>query len=248
MTTQRKSKIKPEALGEGAVSLPLANLGLEEAIDSVSEALSEIDCKSVRVVVFEVDNLSWSVETPSPTLLKRGLDLHNLMTDLPLITVSAVGGTCLNCAVEFVLLCDLCFATRDACFCIDEGFVPVFGGIQRAVRTMGLSLAKKLFLMGKLTATEAAFSMVNRVFDSRDAMQDFIKDELVPSALSLSQTAQSMTKRIIEASWDMSLEAGLALEREMFSHAFTTPDKAEGIKAFFEKRKPNFKRRECHEL
>ncbi len=180
-------------------------------------------------------------------LLKKAHKYACEFEDIPFITVAQVDGICLNSCLEFLFLCDLVYATKSSVFGVDEKFIPLFGGIQRAVRDLGLSRAKKLFFMGDVGAEELQ-GFIARIFEDREEMEKFVSGEVLPKVLKLSQTAQVMTKRIINASVDLSLEAGLSLEREMFSFAFGTEDKREGIRAFFEKREPKFLRRECHEL
>ncbi len=246
MTTQRRSDI-PFEKGDGYLSIPLQSVSLEDLVDGLSSLLEgEAPCDEVRLLFFELLGNGPAGVDCDKRLIDKTHRFALWFQELPYITVALVDGRCSGWWLEFMFLCDMAYATEGSVLCVGEGFVPLLGGIQLAARTLGLSKAKGLFLLGEAEVSEVSGAFNGLVPDRGELTK--LKDKLSASILSLSQTAQVMTKRIVDATWDISLEAGLSIEREMFSFAFSTQDKKEGIKAFFEKRRPNFVRRKCHEL
>ena len=249
MTTRKRSEVSLNIeKGRGFLSLALPSLFFPSLNDEILSFVEMCNCDSVRVLRFDFQGeCNWTPEIDK-FIMEKSAEVAQRIEAHKCLTVVTVDGVLRNTAVEFTSLVDLVFATKDSLFEVDGGFVPLYGGIQRFVRTCGLSLSKELFLCGSCDALRlfnAGF--INSVFDKVEEMESYFV-EMVETVLSKSTMAVSMTKRILESTWDISLEAGLALEREMFGFAFTTEDKREGIEAFFEKRNPKFKRRECHEL
>ena len=239
MTTQRRSEISVDT-GKGVISLPCSHLSLGE-FESLLREVLEGETKARLIKLHMYGNLDWKPGEISYFELKRQADFAKWFEGLDCITMALVNGELKNQAVEVALLCDLLFVTKDTLFVLDEGFVPCMGAVQRSVYSMGLSCAKGLFLLGQMRGEELFVSgAANAVFENREEMESYVAD-LEGEMLKRSFTAQAMTKRILDATLGNALEAGLALEREMFGVAFTTHDRYEGIKAFFEKREANFK-------
>ncbi len=240
MTTQRRSEISIDT-GKGVISLPCSHLSLGEFESLLREVLdSETKVRLVKLHMY--GNLNWKPARINYFELKRHADFAKWFEELDCITVALVQGELKNQAVEVALLCDLLFVTKDTRFVLDEDFVPCMGAVQKSVYSMGLSWAKGLFLLGQMRGEELFVSgAANALFESSEEMESYVVD-LESEMLKRSFTAQAMTKRILDATLGMALESGLALEREMFGVAFTTHDRYEGIKAFFEKREANFKR------
>ncbi len=245
MTTQRKSKLRLEVKGEGLGVLPLFGVGLEDFLEGFFSLLPQLESVDVLKVLFDGD-VRWSSGAPDASLIKRASRVAREWESLELVTVAVVDGVVSDAALELVALCDLVYTTKESRFLVSKDFVPLFGGIQRVAVSCGLSVAKRLFFIGECPADELA-GFVNKSFEGRVELFSFVEEEL-GMILSRSKVAVSMTKRIIDSTLLSCLGAGLALEREMFGFAFITEDRKEGMRAFFEKRKPNFRRRECHEL
>ena len=159
----------------------------------------------------------------------------------PVINGYALGGGC-----ELALACDLRIAARSARLGQPEvnlGLLPGGGGTQRLPRLVGLGRAMRLILTGELIDAEEAerIGLVDLVVDD-DALLDHTR-ELAGSIAAHSPVALKLIKEAVRASAEMPLAAGLALERELFITAFTSADSTEGIQAFLEKRKPEFRGR-----
>ncbi|BAT71464.1 hypothetical protein TST_0658 [Thermosulfidibacter takaii ABI70S6] len=248
MTIQKRNDDCMKMLGEGVLQATLPAVAFKEISGLLCSLLDKCDCEKTRILWFNFDGeYQWNIDSDFQEL-KGLIGLAMQLENISCLTIATVNGKLWDSAVEFLALMDLAFATEKSDFAITKDFVPVFGGIQRFVRTCGMSIAKELFLAGQITANRLyASGFLNGVFRSAEEMLSNVQG-VCEGIISRSFTAVAMTKRILETTWDVSLEAGLAMEREMFGYAFTTDDRKEGMKAFFEKRSPNFKRRGCHEL
>lgn len=160
----------------------------------------------------------------------------------PKVWVAAIHGACLGGGLELSLCADLRVAQRDAVLGLPEvrlGILPGAGGTQRLPRLIGMARAKELILTGtRISAAEAlALGVVNRVADDHEAAAHMLADEICLAAPISVQQA----KRAVNEGWDLPLEQGLALERACYEVTIPTQDRLEGLKAFAEKRTPEFK-------
>ncbi len=160
--------------------------------------------------------------------------------------IAAVSGWALGGGCELALSCDMIIASDSARFGqpeINIGVIPGAGGTQRLTHAVGKVLAMEMVLNDrKLTAQEAyQFGMVNRVVPVSDYLNDAIK--LAEEIASRAPLAVRAAKKMINASYESFLAEGLAEEKQTFYNLFSTEDQKEGMKAFVEKRKPEWKGR-----
>jgi enoyl-CoA hydratase len=160
--------------------------------------------------------------------------------------IAAVRGFALGGGCELAMLCDMLVAGEDAQFGQPEiklGVMPGAGGTQRLTRAIGKAKAMELILTGRnMGAREAeSHGLVTQVVPS---------EATVPAALELAARVAAMppvaviaAKDAVNRAEELSLEAGLAFERRSFYLLFDTEDQAEGMAAFVEKRKPQWKGR-----
>jgi len=158
-------------------------------------------------------------------------------------TIAAVAGYALGGGCEIAMMCDFILAGDNAQFGQPEvkiGTMPGLGGTQRLVQAVGKSKAMELCLTGRMMdAQEAERSgLVARVLPV---------DELLPEAKKVareiaahSKPAVALIKESINASQNMSLQQGISMERRAFYSLFGTHNQKEGMRAFVEKRKPDF--------
>jgi enoyl-CoA hydratase/carnithine racemase len=164
---------------------------------------------------------------------------------IPTITIAAIDGYALGGGCELALSCDFRFAARDARIGLPEvrlGIMPGSGGTQRLPRVVGLPKARDLVYTGRqVDAAEALeIGLVDRVADGGDVHALAIEHA---TAFANGPTlAYAAAKRALAAS-DRSLEQGLAVEREAFVQLFATRDQKEGMRAFLDKREPEFEGR-----
>jgi len=163
---------------------------------------------------------------------------------LPFPVIAAVEGYALGGGLELALACDLILLSEEALLGLPElnlGVIPGLGGTIRLPRRVGLGRARELIYSGRLVRAEEARSigLAEEVYPSESfgkKIREYGESLAVKSPWSL-----ALAKSTINRGMDASLEAGLALERETFACCFALPDAKEGIAAFLEKRKPEFK-------
>ncbi len=165
----------------------------------------------------------------------------------PKVVIAALSGHTVGGGLEIALACDLRMMAKDAGkIGLPErnlGVLPGTGGTQRLPRLIGPSRALDLMITGNLlTPDEAlAIGLVNYVFPKESFAHDV---QAYASGLAHGPSrAVSLIKRSVMEGIEMPLGAGLALERELQNRLFITEDAKEGIAAYTEKRKPNFKGR-----
>jgi enoyl-CoA hydratase len=160
--------------------------------------------------------------------------------------VAAVSGFCLGGGCELALSCDLIVASETAQFGQPEtglGIIPGAGGTQRLTRAVGKALAMDVILSGRrLSAQEAlAAGLVARVV-AQEAWLDEAK-RLARDIAEKGPVATRLAKESVDRAQETTLTAGLEAERRALYLAFASDDAREGLTAFTEKRKPEFRGR-----
>jgi len=158
--------------------------------------------------------------------------------------IAAVSGWALGGGCEIALSCDMIVASESARFGqpeINIGVIPGAGGTQRLTRAVGKAIAMEMILNDrKLTAQEAyQFGMVNRVVPVTAYLEEALK--LAEEIAARAPIAVRAAKKMINQSFERTLSDGLAEEKQVFYNLFATEDQKEGMKAFTEKRKPEWK-------
>jgi 2-(1,2-epoxy-1,2-dihydrophenyl)acetyl-CoA isomerase len=183
-----------------------------------------------------------------PTVLGNALEAHynplvRKLRALPFPVVAAVNGIAAGAGANIALACDIVLAARFASFVqafIRIGLVPDCGGTWFLPRLIGPARARGLALTGEpLPAqTAEAWGLIWKTL-----ADDVLLDEahkLCRHFASAPAVGLALTKRALDESWDNDLDTQLDLEREMQREASLTPDYAEGVRAFLQKRAPVF--------
>ena len=158
--------------------------------------------------------------------------------------IAAVSGWVLGGGCEIALSCDMIVASESAKFGqpeINIGVIPGAGGTQRLTHAVGKAIAMEMILNDRrLTAQEAyQFGLVNRVVPVDGYLEEALK--LAEEIASRAPLAIYAAKRMINQSYERFLADGLTEEKQVFYNLFATEDQKEGMKAFVEKRKPEWK-------
>ena len=179
---------------------------------------------------------------------KKFVDLgHHAMRMIETLrppVIAAVNGFCLGGGLELALSCDFIYASQAAKLGLPEvnlGIFPGFGGSQRLPRLIGRNLAKELIYTARLLGAEEAHALgiVNKVTAPDQLLAEARKT--AQEIITKGPIAVRLVKEVINQGTDLDLVSGLMLERNTFPMVFATEDQKEGVGAFLEKRKANFK-------
>jgi enoyl-CoA hydratase len=162
--------------------------------------------------------------------------------DKPVIAM--IDGLCFGGGLEVALACDIRLASDSSKFGqpeINVGIIPGGGGTQRLSRLIGVGKAKELIFTGTIIDAKEAYriGLINQIVPS-EQLEEFVTS-MAEKIVEKSPLAIKWAKKSINNSTETTLNAGLAYEVLVESLLFSSKDKEEGIKAFFEKRKPEFK-------
>ncbi len=226
----------------------------DEVMEGVASALEELDLD---------DAIRCLILAGGETAFAAGADIGELATmtatDLyatrrgerwdrirrirkPLI--AAVSGFCLGGGCELAMLCDIIVASPSARFGQPEtnvGILPGAGGTQRLVRAVGKSVAMDVILSGRFLAADEALAsgLVARV------AEDWLGEakSLAGAIAEQPPISTRIAKELVLAAFELPLSGGVEAERRGFALALASEDAREGLQAFLEKRKPDYKNR-----
>lgn len=160
--------------------------------------------------------------------------------------IAAINGLALGGGFELALACDFRVASEKAKFAFPEtglGIIPGGGGTQRLQKIVGLGVAKELVLLGEMISAEKAYDLglLHRVVEPANVMEE--AKAIAEKLANTPPVAVQMAKLALNTGSDVDVHSGLIVEAACFGNAFATEDRQEGLNAFLEKRKPEFKGR-----
>jgi enoyl-CoA hydratase len=226
----------------------------DELMDELVTALRQLDeDKEIRCVVLGGSERAFAAGADIGELAKasavelyyaRRVERWDAIRSLWTPLVAAVSGFCLGGGCELAMSCDLIIASETAKFGQPEtglGIIPGAGGTQRLTRAVGKAVAMDVILSGRmLSAREAlAAGLVARVVE-REAWLDEAK-RVARDIASKGPVATRLAKEAVDRAYEGPLQLGLEYERRLLYLAFASEDAREGLEAFGEKRKPEFR-------
>ena len=244
---------------EGRVGVVLMNRSRQlnalsgELMTAVVAALQELDSDAeIRAIVLGGDERAFAAGadvaelaagTPISLYESGRIDRWDAIRSLRTPLVAAVSGFCLGGGCELAMLCDLIVASETAKLGqpeINLGVLPGAGGTQRLTRAVGKAVAMDMILTGRmLSAREArSLGLVARVV-AKEVWLDEAK-RVAHEIAAKSPIAVRLAKEAVDAAFETLLSAGVELERRSFYLARASEDATEGLKAFIEKRSPDF--------
>jgi len=228
----------------------------KETIRELLNAVSELeDDKKIKAAILTGEGKAFiagadikQMKDMTPLEAKEFAELgHSLPVKIEesrLPFIAAVNGYALGGGCEVMMSCDICIASKNAKIGqpeINLGINPGFGGTQRLPRIVGLMKAKELLLTGRnIDAQEALdIGLVNKIVDDGSLMGEV--ETLAKNIASKSAVQISFIKALVNKGSHIDLNSACSLEILYFSTSFSTHDQKEGMGAFLEKRKPDFK-------
>ena len=224
-----------------------------QLMTELSSALRELDAdEQVRVIVLTGNEKAFAAGVDIKEMADAtAIDMVNrdqfatwdLIRKTKKPIIAAVSGFVLGGGCELMMNCDLIVASETARIGQPEikiGVMPGAGGTQRLTRSVGKALAMEMVLTGRFITAEEALraGLVNRVVP----VEFYLKEALMwaQEIAQLSPVAVKLAKEAVLQAFNTSLDEGLLLERKNFYLCFASEDQKEGMKAFVEKRKPEF--------
>jgi len=177
--------------------------------------------------------------TPEEMRQSTFIPTFALIQDIKKPIIAAVSGYCLGGGAELAMSCDMITASESAKFGqpeINLGIIPGAGGTQRLTRAVGKVLAMEMILNNRTLRAEEAlsFGLINHVYPVDEYLDKTL--QLAREIGDRAPLAVQAAKQSINASYQLSLQEGLLIERELFYDLFSTTDQQEGMTAFLEKR------------
>lgn len=225
-----------------------------QLMNELCEALQDLDKNDdVRVIVLTGNERAFAAGADIRQLSEKSsidmykMDLFSLWrkiasTRKPI--VAAVSGFALGGGCELAMSCDMIVASETAQFGQPEikiGVIPGAGGTQRLTKAVGKVKAMEMILTGKFINAEEALKLglINTIVPVELFLSEATK--LANEIAAMPPLAVQMAKESINRSFEVSLEEGLYFERKNYNMLYSSEDQKEGMNAFIEKRKPNFK-------
>ncbi len=228
-----------------------------DVVKEMNQALDEVEGKqSIRVLILTGEgdkafvagaDISAMVNFDTLQLREFSSSLHSLgfrMEALPIPVIACVNGFALGGGTEMAIASDFIYASENAKFGqpeINLGIIPGFGGTQRLPRLVGKAMAKELCMTGAMISAQEAkeIGLVNKVFPP-----DKLWEETMNTAKVLASKGRfslMAVKRCVDRGYNLDLRSACAMESDQFGLCMASPDAKEGMSAFLDKRKPEFK-------
>lgn len=248
---------KKDGIGYIKINRPkVLNALNQETIKEITNAVVELGNDSkIKVAILTGEGKAFiagadigAMANMTPLEAKEFAELgHNMLNTIEksrLPIIAAVNGYALGGGCETLMACDIVIAGKSAKIGqpeINLGISPGFGGTQRLPRLVGRMKAKELLLTGRNLGAEEAqnIGLINMVVEDDKLMEE--TEKLANQITGKSSVQTNFIKALINKGVDIDLNTANSLEISYFSSSFSTHDQKEGMKAFLEKRKADFK-------
>jgi enoyl-CoA hydratase/carnithine racemase len=170
-------------------------------------------------------------------------DTFSLIENLPRPVIAAINGIALGGGTEMALACDIRLADPAATMGLTEvkwGIIPGGGGTQRLPRVVGKGMAKELIFTGKVIDAQEAFriGLINSISEPGKVLDEAL--EMARTICENAPIAVAQAKSVINRGMEMDINNALQIETNAYEMVIPTKDRIEGLKAFLEKRKPEY--------
>lgn len=248
---------KKDGIGTIKINRPqVLNALNRDTILELSKAVEELEKdKKIKVAILTGEGKAFiagadikQMSNMTPLEAKEFAEMgHNLLMKIEnsrLPFIAAVNGYALGGGCEVLMACDICIASKSAKLGqpeINLGIHPGFGGTQRLPRLVGRMKAKELLLTGRNIDADEAYRirLVNMVVEDEKLMETALN--IAGKIAEKSPVQTDFIKSLVNKGADIDINSACSLEISYFASGFSTNDQKEGMKAFLEKRKPDFK-------
>ncbi len=237
---------RPDALNALNIDLMKEVVETLESFDKDAETGCMVLTGNAKAFAAGADIKEMAEATAIEMLLRDQFARWDRIRKIKKPVIAAVSGFALGGGCELAMTCDMIIAAKSAKFGqpeINLAVIPGAGGTQRLTKAVGKARAMEMILTGKMFSAEEMFEagLVTRVVENEIYLDEAL--ELAKEISSRPTIAVQLAKECILKSFDSTIEAGLEFERKNFYLLFATEDKFEGMKAFVEKRKAEWKGR-----
>ncbi len=235
---------RPEVLNALNIELMKEVVEALEAFDKDSGIGCMIITGNAKAFAAGADIKEMADSTAVEMLLRDQFARWDRIRKIKKPVIAAVSGFALGGGCELAMTCDMIVAAENARFAqpeINLGVIPGAGGTQRLTKAIGKARAMEMILTGKMFTAKDMYiaGLVTKLADSDIYLDEAI--ELAKVIASKPTVAVQLAKEAVLKSFDSTIESGLEFERKNFYLLFATEDKFEGMKAFIEKRKAEWK-------
>lgn len=217
------------------------NAQMAKELADVCQKINQDEEISVVILKAAGDNFSSGSD---PQEWEVASDAPRAIASLERVAIAVIDGQALGEGLELALSCDIRIASEKARFCLPHtsyGLIPGGGGTQRLPRLVGRGKALEMILTSEPIDAEEAFrtGLVNKVVSPEKLLEE--AEEIAKRIIPRGPIALRYAKEAVNKGLDLTLEQGLRLEADLYFLIQTTEDRMEGIRAFLEKRSPQFK-------
>lgn len=228
-----------------------------ETVEEIGQAVEQLEADpEVRVIIItgagdrafvagaDIAFMSGLTPLQAKDFARKGQRVLSMIENLSKPVIAAINGYALGGGCELAMACDIRVASEKAKIGQPEvglGIMAGFGGTQRLTRLVNPGRAKEILFTGDQCDAQTAVSigLVNHVVPAEQLL-DFCR-EMAGRIAQRGPVAVRLTKEAVNEGLEMDLEKALAHEADLFGVLFSTQDSREGLKAFLEKRRPDFK-------
>jgi len=217
------------------------NAEMAKELADVCHRINQDEEVSVVILMAAGDNFSSGCD---PQEREAAGEASGAIASVERVVIAAIKGDALGEGLELALSCDIRVASEGARFCFPHtgyGMIPGAGGTQRLPRLVGKGKALEMILTAEPIDAQEAFrtGLVNKVVPSQRLLQE--AEEMAKGIIPRGPIALRYAKEAVNKGLDLTLEQGLRLEADLYFLIQTTEDRTEGIRAFLERRPPQFK-------
>lgn len=231
----------------------------EPTLDEIGTAVAEVGADAnARVLLVtgagdkafvagaDISAMQSKTALEAKAFAQKGMGVFRRLENLPVPVIAVVNGFCLGGGCELAMSCDWILASDKAVFGQPEvnlGVTPGFGGTQRLQRIVGRPLALEMITTARQVKADeaAARGLVNHVYPAESLLEEAMK--VARTIAAKGPAAVRLSKEAVQRGQDLDLDNACVLESDAFALCFATADQKEGMTAFLEKRKAEFRGR-----